>query len=379
MREKWGAQEPIEQIITSEETVAMLFQYVKMLSEIQAGGHVRDCVITIPSWFTYDQRLMIRDAAEQLANLNVLQLVHENTAAAVMFGIDQKIEHDKNLTVLFYNMGAMDTEVQITRYSMFNISEKKSSPYIHILSETWDKELGSQDLDIIIVNLLAEKFNAMPERAGKTDVRENYRAVRRLFKDAVKIKEILSANKVASVKIPELLDYVTLKFNLERELVEEAAADYFSRVKGPINSALEQAGLTMEDIDQVEILGGGVRTPKTLENMEIALGRKDLSTHLNGDEAMCFGSAFIASNSSSAYKVKHVFLTQNPKHDVHIKISVLNETDAMSEEDQRLLGIEEDDIIPYTQEIKLFNTTDYIGKSKGLSLKYDKDMKIELF
>ena len=113
--------------------------------------------------------------------------------------------------------------------------------------------------------------------------------------------------------------------------------------------------------------------------MEIALGRKDLSTHLNGDEAMCFGSAFIASNSSSAYKVKHVFLTQNPKHDVHIKISVLNETDAMSEEDQRLLGIEEDDIIPYTQEIKLFNTTDYIGKSKGLSLKYDKDMKIELF
>jgi len=65
-----------------------------MLSEIQAGGHVRDCVITIPSWFTYDQRLMIRDAAEQLANLNVLQLVHENTAAAVMFGIDQKVEQD---------------------------------------------------------------------------------------------------------------------------------------------------------------------------------------------------------------------------------------------------------------------------------------------
>ena len=59
-----------------------------MLAEIQAGGYVRDCVITIPSWFTYDQRLMIKDAAESLANLNVLQLVHENTAAAVMFAID---------------------------------------------------------------------------------------------------------------------------------------------------------------------------------------------------------------------------------------------------------------------------------------------------
>lgn len=204
MREKFGTQESIEQIITSEETVAMLFQYVKMLAEIQAGGHVRDCVITIPSWFTYDQRHMIKDAAEQLANLNVLQLVHENTAAAVMFGIDQKIEQNETKTVLFYNMGAMDTEVQITRFSMFNITEKKSSPYIHILSEAWDRELGSQDLDIIIVNILVEEFNSMPERKDKPDIRDDYKAVRRLFKDAVKIKEILSANKFSSVKIPEL-------------------------------------------------------------------------------------------------------------------------------------------------------------------------------
>jgi len=132
---------------------------------------------------------------------------------------------------------------------MFNISEKKSSPYIHILSEAWDRDLGSQDLDIIIVNILADRFNAMPEREGKTDVRENYRAVRRLLKDAVKIKEILSANKYASVKIPELADYVTLKFNLYREELEEAGASYFARVKAPITDALAQAGLTMDDID----------------------------------------------------------------------------------------------------------------------------------
>jgi len=170
-----------------------------------------------------------------------------------------------------------------------------------------------------------------------------------------------------------------LKFNLERTVVEAAAADYFSRVKNPINTALEQAGLTMADIDQVEILGGGVRTPKTLENMELALGRKDLSTHLNGDEAMCFGSAFIASNSSSAYKVKHVFLTQNPKYDVHVKISALKPEDGLTEDEQKLLGVEEEEIIKYDQEFRLFNTSDYIGKSKGLSLNYDKDMKIELF
>lgn len=95
--------------------MAMLLGYVKMLAEKQAGGSVRDCVITIPSWFTYEQRLMVKDAAEGLAGLNVLQLVHENTAAATMFAIDHraKIEPEKNLTVLFYNMGGMDTEVLI--------------------------------------------------------------------------------------------------------------------------------------------------------------------------------------------------------------------------------------------------------------------------
>jgi molecular chaperone DnaK (HSP70) len=112
--------------------------------------------------------------------------------------------------VLFYNMGGMDTEVTIAQFSMINVTEKKWSPQIEILAESSVRELGSKDLDIIIVNLLAEKFNALKERAGKPDVRENVRAVKRLFKEAINIKETLSANKFANVKIPELLDYVTL-------------------------------------------------------------------------------------------------------------------------------------------------------------------------
>lgn len=94
---------------------------------------------------------------------------------------------------------------------------------------------------------------------------------------------------------------------------------------------------------------------------------------------MCFGSAFIASNSSSAFKVKQVFMTQNLKHDVFLKISPLNESDALTEEEQRAEGLEDDEIVKYNQEFRLFNTSDYIGKSKGLSLNYDKNMQLELF
>lgn len=137
-----------------------------------------------------------------------------------MFGIDQKIEQDQTLKVLFYNMGAMDTEVSIVSYSMLNVSETKYSPYIEVLAESSNRELGSKDLDLALVNLLSEKFNALPERAGKDDVRTNVRATKRLLKEVVKIKEVLSANKQTNVKIPELLDYVTLQTIVTREELE---------------------------------------------------------------------------------------------------------------------------------------------------------------
>jgi len=276
-------------------------------------------------------------------------------------------------------MGGMDTEVSIVKYSMFNVSEKKSSPYMEVLAETWDKELGVADLDIILVNLLAERFNALKERQGKMDVRDNVRAVKRIQKDVRKIKEILSANKEASVKIPELLDYVTLQTMLKREELEEAAKPFFARVAAPVEEALAKAGLTAEQIDQVEMIGGGIRVPKVAEVLEETLKRKDLGVHLNGDEAMCFGSAFIASNSSSSFKVKQLFLTQHPQYDVYVKISPINEKDGLTEDEQKAEGIEEDEIIKYYQQMKLFNTSDYLGKSKGLTMNYNKNMRIQLY
>ena len=96
---------------------------------------------------------------------------------------------------------------------------------------------------------LAEKFNALPERQGKDDVLTNVRALKRLQKEVVKIKEILSANKQASVKIPELLDYVTLQLILEREEVEAKTEHIYKRVMDPVNEALEKAGLTIDQID----------------------------------------------------------------------------------------------------------------------------------
>jgi len=376
-----GGEESGEELLHSEEVVAMLLQYVKMLAEKQAEASVRECVITVPSWFTYDQRLMIRDAAEQLAGLSVLQLVHENTAAAVLFGIDKVDKEAQNHTVLFYNMGGMDTEVAIVRYSHLNVSEKskKLTPYIEILAEAHERDLGSKDLDLVLFDILADKFNALKEREGKPDLRTNPRATKRLLKEAAKIKEVLSANKQASVKVPELLDYVTLQLTLERTEMEEKATELFGRVTRPIEAALAKAGLSMDEIHQVELLGGGIRTPKVTELLEKALKVKELGVHLNGDEAMCFGSAFIGSNSTMNFKVAAVMLTQNPDFEVRMVVEPTNSADALSEADQRAEGVEDEEIIKYTQELRLFNSSDYFGKSKGLTMNYDKNMRIKFY
>jgi hypoxia up-regulated 1 len=146
----------------------------------------------------------------------------------------------------------------------------------------------------------------------------------------------------------------------------------------PLNEALDKSGLKISEIDEIQLLGGGVRIPSVHDLLQKET-QKELSVKMNGDEAMCFGAAFIASNCSSDFKVKQIFLTQHPENDIYIKISPINASDFLSAEEQAAEGIEEDAIIKYTQEFRLFNTSDYIGKSKALNLNYNKNMKVELF
>lgn len=179
-----------------------------------------------------------------------------------MYGLD-RMDEEKDIYVLLYNMGGTDTEVSVVRYSAVTDSKtNKTHEYIEIMGEGYDDSLGGKEFDHVLVNILAEQFNSMKERAGKPDIRGNAKAMRRLYKESGKIKDVLSANKITDVKIPELADYVTLQFKLEREVYEKACEHLFKRVENPIKQALDNAGLTANDIDSVEILGGGLRVPK---------------------------------------------------------------------------------------------------------------------
>jgi hypoxia up-regulated 1 len=230
----------------SEEILGMILKYGKQLAEKQANGSsVVDCVITVPSYFGLEQRLMLLDAAE-LAGLKVIQLVHENVAAATMYAIDRL--DTEPLTVMLYNMGGQDTEVTIARYSAIKDDKNKEFEHVEILAESFDTSLGGQHFDKVLFDILVDRFNNLPERKGKADVRTNVRAIKRLEKEAIKIKDVLSANRVAEVKVPELLDYVTLKTMIERAEFEEKAKHLLDKVGAPVAQALALAGLSNSDI-----------------------------------------------------------------------------------------------------------------------------------
>ena len=117
-----------------------------------------------------------------MAGLHIIQLVHENVAAATMFGID-RMDTEKDLTVLYYNMGATDTEVSVVRYSAIT-DKTKAFEHVEVLGEGFDATLGGNDFDLALFNLFVQKFNSMPERKGKADVKTTQRAVKRLLKEA---------------------------------------------------------------------------------------------------------------------------------------------------------------------------------------------------
>ena len=155
-----------------------------------------------------------------------------------MYGID-RMDTEKDLHVLLYNMGATDTEVSVVRYSAVTDGKtEKTHEQVEILGEGYDQTLGGKAFDDVLVNIFADEFNGMKERQGKPDIRENKRAMRRLYKEIGKTKDVLSANRITDVKVPELADYVTLFFKLDRDTFEAKSEHLLQRVKKPIETAL---------------------------------------------------------------------------------------------------------------------------------------------
>jgi len=310
---------------TPEEITAMILGYARDITKAFGGSTVRDAVLTVPSYWTQLERRAYLDAAE-LAGLKVLALVEENTAAALNFGMDRV--HENATTVLFYNMGATATQVTVATYSSYRKGNKKSDKPVgqfEVVGKGWDARLGSHSLDLVLADYLAREFNQQLSKDGSKDVRAVPRAMSKLRAQANKVKEVLSANQEIPVFIPALHEDRDFSTHVSRSQLENLAERFFARAARPVEDALRAAGLAREDIHAVELIGGGVRTPKLQESLRAFFGEEmELGVHLNGDEAMAVGAAFRAANLSTAFKVRTVGMTDISPFAVDLELTDLS-------------------------------------------------------
>lgn len=304
-----GSDEP--RSFSVEEVVAMMIEHAVEMSAKAAGLPVKDLVIAVPSFSTPQERRALLDAAE-LAGANVLTLVDEQVAASIQYGIDH-VPSEGNKTVLIVNVGAHSTQAAVAVFSKRkarHMGADRNVTSFEVLGKGWDRRLGGVHFDDVVVGALADAFNAKRRERGAPadyDVRKHLRPMQKLRRSAQKLREILSANDYMPVSVESVHDDVDLHTNMRRSEFEELAAPLFDRVLAPVRAAMRQAEVTPAQVDAVEVIGGGSRIPRIQQLLREEL-KKDLSVHLNGDEAIALGAAYRAANMSKAFRVRPSFM-----------------------------------------------------------------------
>ncbi|KAF9139067.1 adenyl-nucleotide exchange factor sse1, partial [Linnemannia schmuckeri] len=279
-----------ETTFTVTQLFAMYLTKVKEIATNETKMPVSDCVIAIPAWFTDVQRRAVLDASE-IAGLNVLRLINDSTAVALGYGITKTdLPEDKPRNVCFVDVGHSSYTVSIVSFIKGQLTVK---------SRAFDRHFGGRDFDRMLVDHFAAQFKT---KYG-IDVKSNGKAMIRLMAGCEKLKKVLSANAEAPLNIESIMEDRDVSSMMKRTEFEELAQELISRVEAPLQKALEDAGLTVEEIDAVEIVGGSTRIPALKERIQ-AFFKKELSSTLNQDEAIARGAALQCAILSPAFKVR---------------------------------------------------------------------------
>lgn len=263
---------------------------------MQLGQHVTECVIVVPGFFGQAERTALLTAAN-LANLKVLQLINDYTAVALNKAIYRRKEFNETAAYFaIYDMGAYHTTASVISYQLVkDPTTRDMTPVIQVLGVDYDRTLGGLEMQIRLRDHLAKEFNAM--KKTKTDVFTNPRAMAKLFKEAKRLKEILSANKEHRAQVEGLIEEIDFRLVVSREKFESLCADLFERVAGPLERALKNAQFLSNDIlSEVILFGGGPRVPKVQQKLEAHLGDIKLRQYLNMDEAATLGAVYKAAD-----------------------------------------------------------------------------------
>ncbi|CEG73106.1 hypothetical protein RMATCC62417_08549 [Rhizopus microsporus] len=288
--------------LSVEELIAYQFQNAREQASVTAGENVKDVVITVTPFANQYERQAILDAAE-LAGLNVLSLMHDETAVALNFAVNHDLGKDPENHV-FYDMGAGSTVASIVTFSeAVDSKTKKSAPQLEVKGVGFDRTLGGHEIDVRLQQFLAEGFMRLYQGKVKTDIKQSHGSMTRLLKEANRVKQILSANTETFASVESLHEGIDFKMKVTRTELENISKDLIARVKVPLQTALLAANMTMDDIKSVILVGGGVRVPAVQSQLNDFVGSQKIAKNVNGDEAAVLGAAFRGATLSNQFRL----------------------------------------------------------------------------
>lgn len=262
---------------TPQEISAMVLQKLKADAEAYLGETVTEAVITVPAYFNDSQRQATKDAGK-IAGLDVKRIINEPTAASLAYGLDKM---DTNQKIFVYDLGGGTFDVSILELG---------DGVFEVKSTNGDTRLGGDDFDQKVMDYIAETFKA----SNGIDLRNDKMALQRLKEAAEKAKIELSSSTQTNINLPFITADATgpkhIDMNLTRAKFNELTHDLVQRTIEPMRKALQDADLSIGEIDKIVLVGGSTRIPAVVEAVKNFTG-KEPSKGVNPDECVAAGAA----------------------------------------------------------------------------------------
>ena len=262
---------------TPQEISAMVLQKMKKIAEDYLGQEVTEAVVTVPAYFNDSQRQATKEAGE-IAGLKISRIINEPTAAALAYGLDKR---NKDMTIAVYDLGGCTFDISIL---------EMGEGLFEVKSTNGDTHLGGDDFDGVIIDWLAEMF----KQQENIDLRKDPMALQRLKDAAEKAKIDLSSSTETDITLPYItaVDGVPkhLTTKLTRAQFEKMIDTLVQRSLEPCRKALQDAGMSKNDIDEVILVGGSTRIPRIQQAVEDFFGKKP-NKGVNPDEVVAIGAS----------------------------------------------------------------------------------------
>ncbi|RDL39405.1 Actin-like ATPase [Venustampulla echinocandica] len=369
---KSGAFAADEEAWTVEELLAMELQSIQKNAEAHAGkgSRVKDLVVTVPPFYTVEERRAVELAAE-LAGLRVLELVSDGLAVGLNYAMSRQFksinEGGSPERHMVFDMGAGSTKATILKFQGRTVKDvgkfNKTVQEVQVLGSGWDRTLGGDALNAVIVDDMVAQFVASPAAKSASitaqAVKGHGRATAKLLKEAERLRHILSANANTQASFESLYEDIDFKYKITRVQFEKLSEAHAARATIALEKALDMAGLKIKDLDSIILHGGAIRTPFVQKALENFVGSTDkIRTNVNSDEAAVFGAGFKGAGLSPSFRVKEIRASEAAMHPAGIKWINTNEK---------------------LQYQKLWQPTSFFGAEKQYTFKNQKDFSIDFY